>query len=183
MERNIAPLLELILLSLGIISLALLILIQMERFESLWANIMPELAAYLLAYLSVILIPYSLIAMVSRVIYHPSGDRSSSEQSNRSDRQQSRQKQSPDEFHGGAIIGASERSLIFLLFLMSATCILPVKDALGSLAVIIAAKAIFRFNSKTEEAEWYIIGTLLSLIMGVALSWLSLYLIWGRLSC
>ncbi len=143
-----------ILLVAGILSLASLLLMEgMPDVESL--------APHLLAYLSVVLLPYYLISEVGSRLHPKNGE----------------------DFHGGALIGVLERSFIFLLFLMSANCTLPVKDALNSLAMVIAAKALFRFSEKTVEAEWYIVGTFLSLTSGVALSWLSLYVIWGRLGC
>ncbi len=141
----------------GLLSLALLLLFQ--RAPSVEPKI---IASHLLAYLSVVLLPYSSISELGRKIRPGVGE---------------------EGFHGGAIIGLMERSFIFLLFLMSANCLLPVKDALSSLAMIVAAKALFRFSRRTMEAEWYIIGTFFSLTSGIALSWLSLYVIWGRLGC
>ncbi|GEM_PF-2913516 len=146
----------LILLS-GFISLVILFLLQgTPGVET------GMFASHLLAYLSVVLLPYSLISELGRRIRPGGGE---------------------GGFHGGAMIGVMERSFIFLLFLMSANCLLPVKDALSSLAMIVAAKALFRFSERTVEAEWYIIGTFFSLTSGIALSWLSLYVIWGRLGC
>ncbi|MDK2384106.1 MAG: hypothetical protein QI199_04770 [Candidatus Korarchaeota archaeon] len=147
---------KVLILLAGLLSLALLLLFQGAPIVE------PRMiASHLLAYLSVVLLPHSLISELGRRI-QLGGDE--------------------EGFHGGAMIGLMERSFIFL-FLMSANCLLPVKDALSSLAIVVAAKALFRFNRRTMEAEWYIIGTFFSLTSGIALSWFSLYMIWGRLGC
>jgi hypothetical protein len=68
---------------------------------------------------------------------------------------------------GGQAIGALERTLIYLLILMG------VETGVGFL---IAAKSIFRFGELKDprnrmEAEYIIIGTLLSFAWGVASAW------------
>ncbi len=148
---------KVLILFAGLLSLALLLLFQGAPIVE------PRMiASHLLAYLSVLLLPHSLISELGRRIRSGGGE---------------------EGFHGGAVIGVMERSFVFLLFLMSANCLLPVKDALSSLAIVVAAKALFRFDRRTMEAEWYIIGTFFSLTSGIALSWLSLHMIWGRLGC
>ncbi len=127
---------------------------------------------HLLAYLTVILLPYGLISKVGKWLT----PKRIKEDEGEGDNEGTGEK---GEFHAGALIGALERSLIFILFLMTTSQLLPLKDALGSLTLIIAAKALFRFSERTEEAEWYIVGTFLSITSGVALSCLTLHLIRG----
>lgn len=136
---------------------------------------------HLLAYLTVILLPCGLISQVGEWLTpsrvgEGNGDSASGKKCEERDGVRGK-----GGFHAGALIGALERTLIFILFLMTANRMLPLKDALGSLTLVIAAKALFRFSERTEEAEWYIVGTFLSLTSGVALSWFTLHLIWGGL--
>lgn len=77
---------------------------------------------------------------------------------------------------GGMFIGYSERSMIFLAFLIIFFGGSTSYDAiLGFLSFIVAGKAIFRFSSKelTDRfcADWYILGTFLSILFGMFLSW------------
>ncbi len=146
--------------------LPLVLLLWMEGIPSVQPRL---LVAHLLAYLTVVVLPYGVISEV--------GNRLSTQRNGVGENE------GRGRFHGGALIGVLERSFIFVLFLMTANHLLPLKDALGSLAMIIAAKALFRFSERTTEAEWYIIGTFLSITSGVALSWFTLYVIWGRLGC
>ena len=138
-------------------------------------SIQPRLfAAHLLAYMGVVLLPHGLISEVGRWIRNQ-GTQTVKGGSSQGDtgRRELR--------HGGAVIGVLERTFIFLLFLMSNASMLAMKDAINSLALIVATKALFRFGEKTTEAkEWYIIGTLLSITSGVLLSWLTLGAIWGE---
>lgn len=67
---------------------------------------------------------------------------------------------------GGAVIGRLERLLIFM-FVMS--------GELGAVGFLIAAKSIFRFGKLTNqqnrlEAEYIIIGTLMSFSVGLLIS-------------
>ncbi len=153
----------------GLASLILLTTISGGRIGVL-SPLVPLIVPNFLAYLSVTLIPMAFISWIFSLLYPDDNVNGSG-------------KRASKEIHGGALIGFLERTLIFLLLLISSSCIIPVKDAIGSLAIIIAAKAIFRFQGKSQEAEWYITGTFLSLTSGLALSWFSLYLIWGRLGC
>lgn len=153
--------------------LPLVLLLWMEGIPSVQPRL---LVAHLLAYLTVVLLPYGIISEVGNRLSTQRNGVGESEGRGDEERGKGR-------FHGGALIGVLERSFIFVLFLMTANHLLPLKDALGSLAMIIAAKALFRFSERTTEAEWYIIGTFLSITSGVALSWFTLYVIWGRLGC
>ncbi len=153
--------------------LPMVLLLWIEGIPSVQPKL---LVTHLLAYLTVVLLPYSIISEV--------GNRLSSQRDGmRENERREDEGREKGRFHGGALIGVLERSFIFVLFLMTATHLLPLKDALGSLALIIAAKALFRFNERTTEAEWYIIGTFLSITSGVALSWFTLHVIWGSLGC
>ena len=69
---------------------------------------------------------------------------------------------------GGKIIGYLERSLIFLFVLVNQP---------SAIGFLIAAKSVFRFGELREgknrmEAEYIIIGTLLSFLVGIAVSFL-----------
>ena len=70
---------------------------------------------------------------------------------------------------GGRIIGYLERSLIFLFILV---------DYPAGIGFLIAAKSIFRFGELTspdrrKQAEYIIIGTLLSVLFGAAAAYLT----------
>ncbi|NTU53212.1 MAG: DUF3307 domain-containing protein [Chlorobiaceae bacterium] len=69
---------------------------------------------------------------------------------------------------GGKLIGTLERSLIFLLFIIGHP------EGVGFL---VAAKSILRFeeSKKQKQAEYILIGTLLSFSIAIALSSLTLY--------
>jgi hypothetical protein len=78
--------------------------------------------------------------------------------------------------HGGYIIGYVERSLIFLAIVIAYfEPGLSYASILSFLSVIVAGKAIFRYSSKVSEdracADWYILGTLMSITMALALTW------------
>lgn len=78
--------------------------------------------------------------------------------------------------HGGYLIGYVERSLIFLAVVISYfESSLSYASVLSFLSVIVAGKAIFRYSSKVGEdracADWYILGTLMSITMALALTW------------
>ena len=65
---------------------------------------------------------------------------------------------------GGRMIGYLERSLIFLFMLI---------DYPAGIGFLVAAKSIFRFGEliapdKRRQAEYIIIGTLLSILLGTA---------------
>ena len=75
------------------------------------------------------------------------------------------QAQESDIKEGGKIIGYLERSLIFLFILV---------DYPAGIGFLIAAKSIFRFGELTspdrrKQAEYIIIGTLLSILFGTPL--------------
>ena len=77
---------------------------------------------------------------------------------------------------GGYLIGYTERSLIFLSFMINYyDNALSYASILSFLSVIVAGKAIFRYSSKETDdrscADWYILGTLMSITMALALSW------------
>ena len=77
---------------------------------------------------------------------------------------------------GGYLIGYTERSLIFLsLMIAYYDSALSYVSILSFLSVIVAGKAIFRYSSKESSdracADWYILGTLMSISMALALSW------------
>lgn len=70
---------------------------------------------------------------------------------------------------GGKVIGQLERALIFLLVLV---------DQPAAIGFLIAAKSIFRFGEIKEksnrlEAEYIIIGTLMSFLFGLAAAYLT----------
>ena len=82
--------------------------------------------------------------------------------------------------YGGMLIGYAERSLIFLAFLMlRSENGASLSDLLNSVSFIIAGKAIFRFSTKNSDrrtcADWYILGTFLSVLMGLLISWIFLF--------
>lgn len=73
---------------------------------------------------------------------------------------------------GGKIIGQLERSLIYLFVLV---------DQPQAVGFLIAAKSIFRFgelmrSENRMEAEYIIIGTLLSFLCGLSISYLVVYI-------
>ncbi len=77
---------------------------------------------------------------------------------------------------GGYLIGYTERSLLFLSFMISYyDNALSYASILSFLSVIVAGKAIFRYSSKETDdrscADWYILGTLMSITMALALAW------------
>jgi len=70
---------------------------------------------------------------------------------------------------GGRVIGYLERGLIFLFILA---------DYPAGIGFLVAAKSIFRFGELTDstrrsQAEYIIIGTLLSILIGTAVSYLT----------
>jgi len=70
---------------------------------------------------------------------------------------------------GGRVIGYLERGLIFLFILV---------DYPAGIGFLVAAKSIFRFGELTDstrrsQAEYIIIGTLLSIFIGTAVSYLT----------
>jgi hypothetical protein len=74
---------------------------------------------------------------------------------------------------GGRVIGYLERGLI-LLFMLA--------DYPAGIGFLVAAKSIFRFGELTDstrrsQAEYIIIGTLLSILIGTAVSYLTVSLI------
>jgi len=74
---------------------------------------------------------------------------------------------------GGKIIGQLERALIFLLVLLNQP---------AGVGFLIAAKSIFRFGELKEhrhrmEAEYIIIGTLMSFGYGIFTAWLTTYVL------
>ncbi len=77
---------------------------------------------------------------------------------------------------GGYLIGYTERSLVFLsLMITYYDSALSYASILSFLSVIVAGKAIFRYSSKETNdracADWYILGTLMSIGMALALTW------------
>jgi len=82
----------------------------------------------------------------------------------------------------GQYIGYIERSLIFSTFLLTYFSSSENYLALlGALSLIIAGKGLFRFSSTSERpcAEWYILGTFLSITLAVFLSWLLFFILLG----
>ncbi|TFG29353.1 hypothetical protein EU527_16005 [Candidatus Thorarchaeota archaeon] len=78
--------------------------------------------------------------------------------------------------YGGFLIGYVERSLIFLAIVIAYfDSALTYASILSFLSVIIAGKAIFRYSSRESSdracADWYILGTLMSITMALALGW------------
>lgn len=78
--------------------------------------------------------------------------------------------------YGGYLIGYAERSLIFLAVVMAYfDSALSYASILSFLSVIVAGKAIFRYSSKETNdracVDWYILGTLMSITMALALTW------------
>jgi len=78
--------------------------------------------------------------------------------------------------HGGYLIGYAERSLIFLAVIIAYyDAALTYASILSFLSVIVAGKAIFRYSSRGTDdracADWYILGTLMSITMALALTW------------
>ncbi|KXH76210.1 MAG: hypothetical protein AM326_03235 [Candidatus Thorarchaeota archaeon SMTZ-45] len=78
--------------------------------------------------------------------------------------------------YGGYLIGYAERSLIFLAVLIAYfDSALSYASILSFLSVIVAGKAIFRYSSRDTNdracADWYILGTIMSITMALALTW------------
>lgn len=78
--------------------------------------------------------------------------------------------------YGGYLIGYTERSLIYLAIVIAYfDTALSYTAILSFLSVIVAGKAIFRYSSKETNnracADWYILGTLMSITMALALAW------------
>ncbi|MFX0056316.1 MAG: hypothetical protein ACFFAX_14105 [Promethearchaeota archaeon] len=78
--------------------------------------------------------------------------------------------------YGGYLIGYAERSLIFLAVVIAYfDAALTYASILSFLSVIVAGKAIFRYSSRGTDdracADWYILGTLMSITMALALTW------------
>ncbi len=85
---------------------------------------------------------------------------------------------------GGRLIGYVERALIFFAFLLVYFSLNKNYFAiLNLLPWIIAGKGLFRFGSGREGvdvracAEWYILGTFMSILLGAFMSWLLFALI------
>ena len=77
---------------------------------------------------------------------------------------------------GGYLIGCMERSLIFVAILIAYyDSSLSYAAILSFLSVIVAGKAIFRYSSKDTSdracADWYILGTFMSITMALILTW------------
>jgi hypothetical protein len=80
--------------------------------------------------------------------------------------------------YGGYLIGYVERSLIFLAVVIAHyDPNLSFASVLSFLSVIVAAKAIFRYSNRETEnracGDWYILGTLMSITMALALTWIA----------
>ncbi len=80
--------------------------------------------------------------------------------------------------NGGYLIGYTERSLLFLAMMITHYDeAMSFPSLLSFLSVIVAAKAIFRYSSRETDdracADWYILGTLMSITMALAISWLA----------
>ncbi len=78
--------------------------------------------------------------------------------------------------YGGYLIGYSERSLLFLAVVIAYfDTALSYTSILSFLSVIVAGKAIFRYSSRETSdracADWYILGTLMSITLALALTW------------
>jgi len=78
--------------------------------------------------------------------------------------------------YGGYLIGYTERSLIFLAAVIAHyDSTLSYASILSFLSVIVAGKAIFRYSGREANdracADWYILGTLMSITMALALTW------------
>ncbi len=79
--------------------------------------------------------------------------------------------------NGGFLIGCTERTMIFLAFLISYyDGNFSYASILSFLSIIIAGKAIFRYSGHETNsrncADWHILGTFLSITMALALTWL-----------
>jgi hypothetical protein len=79
--------------------------------------------------------------------------------------------------NGGYLIGYTERSLVFIAFLIAYyDAVVSFTAVLSFLSVVVAAKAIFRYSSRDTTdrvcADWYILGTLMSITMALAFSWI-----------
>lgn len=76
--------------------------------------------------------------------------------------------------HGGKIIGWLERALIFFFVLIGKP---------EAVAFLVAAKSVFRFGELTKdsrkEAEYILIGTLMSFGWAIPVAWLTRYLLHG----
>lgn len=74
--------------------------------------------------------------------------------------------------HGGQVIGQLERALIFFFVMIGRP---------EAVAFLVAAKSIFRFGELTKhsrnEAEYILIGTLMSFGWGLLIAWLTRYLL------
>ncbi len=78
--------------------------------------------------------------------------------------------------YGGYLIGYTERSLIFLAAVIAYyDTTLSYASILSFLSVIVAGKAIFRYSGRETNdracADWYILGTLMSITLALALTW------------
>lgn len=87
--------------------------------------------------------------------------------------------------NAGKYIGYLERSLVFFAFLLNyfsgETNPLMV---IGTISFIFGGKGLFRFggSSKRACAEWYILGTFMSLTLALFLSWLFFFILAGILA-
>ncbi|TFG12964.1 hypothetical protein EU537_07495 [Candidatus Thorarchaeota archaeon] len=78
--------------------------------------------------------------------------------------------------YGGYLIGYTERSLIYVAFMIAYfDSAISLVSVLSFLSVIVASKAIFRYSSRGTDdracADWYILGTLMSITLALALTW------------
>ena len=76
----------------------------------------------------------------------------------------------------GRYIGYAERSLIYIFFLIVLLNGNNLANATTALTLIIAGKGLFRLSGETpkECAEWFILGTFLSILLGTFITWLGL---------
>lgn len=67
----------------------------------------------------------------------------------------------PDSNKAGKYIGILERAIILTLV---------IHDSIGAVALVFTAKSIARFNELKDKdfAEYYIVGTLISLLIAIA---------------
>ena len=76
--------------------------------------------------------------------------------------------------NAGKYIGYAERSLIYLIFVIAYVEKVNMANVLNTLSLIIAGKGLFRATGSRECAEWYILGTFLSIFLGTLITWVGL---------
>ncbi|MCF2137112.1 MAG: hypothetical protein K9W43_07670 [Candidatus Thorarchaeota archaeon] len=92
---------------------------------------------------------------------------------------------------GGALIGACERLLIFIAFLIASyETTLSYMSIMSFLSIIVAGKAIFRYSIGSNQisdqidtkacADWHILGTLMSMIWGLLIAWIVFHFLMVR---